>query len=88
MNKEVQHCVVPPYLSIVITFSFCNIIVSPNDILFILCNRKMSGSWWYLLLLVIGYTIIYIYQSINVARYLQVYIGTLDRYHSSLFHCR
>ena len=87
INKEVQHCVVPPYSSIVITFSFCNIIVSPNDILFILCNRKMSGSWWYLLLLVIGYTIVYIYQSINVARYLQVYIGTFDGYHSSLFHC-
>ena len=48
----------------------------------------MLGSWWYLLLLVIGYTIIYIYQSIDVARYLQVYIGTFDGYHSSLFHCR
>ena len=26
IDKEVQHCVVPPYLSIVITFSPCNII--------------------------------------------------------------
>ena len=88
MNNEVQHCVVPHYLSIVITFSFCNIIVSPNDILFILCNRKVLGNRWYLLLLVIGYTIVYIYQSINVARYLQVYIGTFYWYYPAMLYSR